>query len=318
MTTSYPATAGDAAGHFVETEARLLLRQGHEVHVLSPFGRVPPESFGIQHIQVAGTPLFGWPGALERLRRAPWLLPQAGLFAASVRRALARLAPLDRVVAHWLVPSAWPACLGGTPVSAVAHGSDVRLLQRLPRALARRILTDLLARGASFRCVSEALARDLVLLCPAIAECVYVEPCAIDIGQAPNRARARAELGVGEQKLVLVLARLVAAKRTRVALAAAALLPGVRVAVAGDGPERASLEADFPEVHFLGRLPRPEALTWLAAADVLLSPSRDEGAPTVVREALALGVDVVAFPSGDLRLWARREPLLWLTGPAGR
>jgi hypothetical protein len=35
-----------------------------------------------------------------------------------------------------------------------------------------------------------------------------------------------------------------------------------------------------------------------------------EGAPTVVREALALGVAVVSAPTGDLLQWARTEPLL--------
>ena len=57
-----------------------------------------------------------------------------------------------------------------------------------------------------------------------------------------------------------------------------------------------------------GRVPRDVALAWIAAADVLLSASRDEGAPSVVREARTLGTRVVAVAAGDLREWSRFDP----------
>ena len=68
----------------------------------------------------------------------------------------------------------------------------------------------------------------------------------------------------------------------------------------------------FPEATFVGQLPRAVALEWLAAADVLVSASREEGAPTVVREARALDVPVVARASGDLELWSREDPELFV------
>jgi glycosyltransferase involved in cell wall biosynthesis len=83
-----------------------------------------------------------------------------------------------------------------------------------------------------------------------------------------------------------------------------------RVFVVGDGPLSDALRARYPNVTFLGCLPRPEALAWIAADDRLVSASLLEGAPTAVREALALGVSVIAAPVGDLRQWARSEPLL--------
>ena len=55
-----------------------------------------------------------------------------------------------------------------------------------------------------------------------------------------------------------------------------------------------------------------EALTWIAAADVLLSASRSEGAPSVVREARALGVPVAAARVGDLPAWAQADAGLFL------
>jgi hypothetical protein len=64
----------------------------------------------------------------------------------------------------------------------------------------------------------------------------------------------------------------------------------------------------FPRARFVGHLERPLALAYLAAANVLVSASRQEGAPTTVREARALGTDVVSVAAGDLELWAHRDP----------
>lgn len=311
VTTSYPSAPGDAAGHFVEAEARALAEQGHDVYVLSPCARVQHEP-GLCHVRVRGAALFGWPGALERMKRAPWRAPGALAFAASVRATLTRLAPWDAVIAHWIVPSAWPSSLGHAPLTVVAHGSDVRLLGALPRAVSGRILGQLVARGASFRCVSEALRRDLCELCPEVAASAWVAPCALSLEAAPTRERARNALGVRE-RLVVFVGRVIPSKRLDVGLRAAALLPNVSLVVVGDGPALGALKQRHPGVRFMGRLSHDETLRWIAAADLLISASLDEGAPTTVREAVALGVDVVACPSGDLAAWAKSEPLLWVT-----
>ena len=80
----------------------------------------------------------------------------------------------------------------------------------------------------------------------------------------------------------------------------------------GDGPARAALARQAEEgggtaATFVGALPRREALAWVAAAGVLLHPSAVEAAPTVVREARALGVPVVACDAGDIAAWARDD-----------
>jgi glycosyltransferase involved in cell wall biosynthesis len=63
----------------------------------------------------------------------------------------------------------------------------------------------------------------------------------------------------------------------------------------------------FPRARFVGQVARPVALAYLAAADVLVSASQQEGAPTTVREARALGTEVVSVAAGDLELWARGD-----------
>jgi glycosyltransferase involved in cell wall biosynthesis len=114
------------------------------------------------------------------------------------------------------------------------------------------------------------------------------------------------------ERLAVVAGRLIPEKRLDVALGAASLVPGVRVVVLGDGPERARLARAFPDVTLAGLVPRERALLWIAAADVVLSASLEEGAPSVVREARALGTRVVALACGDLERRSAGDPGLFV------
>jgi glycosyltransferase involved in cell wall biosynthesis len=71
--------------------------------------------------------------------------------------------------------------------------------------------------------------------------------------------------------------------------------PGTKVVV-GDGPARASLEAEYPNVRFLGSLFGEELASAYAAADVFVFPSRTDTFGLVMIEALACGVPVAAYP----------------------
>ncbi len=69
----------------------------------------------------------------------------------------------------------------------------------------------------------------------------------------------------------------------------------MRLILVGDGPLRASLQAQLPEAHFCG-LQRGEALaTHYASGDLFLFPSLSETFGNVVLEALASSLGVVAY-----------------------
>jgi glycosyltransferase involved in cell wall biosynthesis len=312
VTTSYPLECGQAAGHFVASEAEALSERGHRVVVIAPgpLSSVCGDNPCI-HRLYTGT-LFGPPGAPARLRENPLRAAYAISFMSRARRLLRELGPFERVVAHWLVPCAWPIAVGSAPVlEAVAHGSDVRLLGALPRRLARCIIAQLLGAG-EIRCASEAQRARLTELCAAAARS-RVQPCALDVASAPTRAAARASLGLmRDERLVVISARLVPDKRVETALYGVAALPNATVVVVGGGPLLERLRRCFTSVRFTGQLAHQDALCWIAAADVLVSASRHEGAPTAVREARALGVPVVAVEAGDLRLWSQSDDELWV------
>jgi glycosyltransferase involved in cell wall biosynthesis len=67
------------------------------------------------------------------------------------------------------------------------------------------------------------------------------------------------------------------------------------------------LMREYPNVTWLGQRSRVDTLRYIRAANLLISASRSEGAPTVVREARALGTPVVAAIAGDLSNWAQTD-----------
>jgi len=72
-------------------------------------------------------------------------------------------------------------------------------------------------------------------------------------------------------------------------------LPGSKVVV-GDGPQRAELQAEFPDVVFVGAKHGEELAAHYASADVFVFPSRTDTFGLVVLEALASGLPVAAYP----------------------
>ncbi|MES2413591.1 MAG: glycosyltransferase family 1 protein [Pseudomonadota bacterium] len=72
-------------------------------------------------------------------------------------------------------------------------------------------------------------------------------------------------------------------------------MPGTKV-VCGVGPLETSLKERYPQVKWMGVLPRDELSKVYAAADVFVFPSRSETFGLVMLEAMASGTPVAAFP----------------------
>jgi glycosyltransferase involved in cell wall biosynthesis len=148
------------------------------------------------------------------------------------------------------------------------------------------------------------------VLCVSEAECgaalsgglrgrleVVVNGVDLDEVTPADRGKARARLGLGDGvPLAVCVGRLHRQKNQSVLIeiwpAVRERVPGATLALVGDGPDRATLEASAGEgIVFTGEV--PDVRDWLAAANVVAQPSRWEGLSLSLLEAMATARAVV-------------------------
>jgi len=184
-------------------------------------------------------------------------------------------------------------------VSNPLVGGRNRLKDRLRRWLFRRLAS----RVDAFACVSAQTRREVVALAPA-AEArakVVVNPVA-----PPAEAIPPARSSDPSHPALVGIGRLVPQKGFDVLIRALARLgPEVRLTLVGEGPERSALQALATEVGVADRVvfagEHADPLPWMAAADAVVLPSRFEGMPGVLIEAMACGRAVVASDLPSVR-----------------
>jgi glycosyltransferase involved in cell wall biosynthesis len=117
---------------------------------------------------------------------------------------------------------------------------------------------------------------------------------------ATPEMRARLTEGHPEEKLMVYIGRLSAEKEIETCRDALAAMPGVRLALVGDGPHRKKLEQYFAgtPTHFAGFLQGPDLAAAFASADAFFLPSRTETLGLVLLESMAAGCPVVTPCAG--------------------
>lgn len=123
---------------------------------------------------------------------------------------------------------------------------------------------------------------------------IHVLANAVDPGPSPDYE--------GRSDLVFV-GRLVAVKGVDVLLAALPKLTGSpTLHIVGDGPERERLQtrAEGLPVRFHGQVPLEAVADLLRGRRLLVAPSRSEGFPNAILEAMRLGIPAVASSVGSI------------------
>jgi glycosyltransferase involved in cell wall biosynthesis len=198
----------------------------------------------------------------------------------------------------------------GMPVVFTEHGRHFPDFPRPKRKVANRLL---LARRDRVVAVGRSVKQALIDNEGIPGRRIEVIPNGIDTDRfapaAGTRAAARRELAIGPADyLVLMVARLDPIKdhatAVRACAAAAVSVPGLKLVLVGDGPERPAIERLVREqnlgglVRLLGT--RHDVPRLLTAADTLLLTSVSEGIPLTLIEAMATGVPVVSTAVGSV------------------
>ncbi len=271
--------------------ARGLHDAGVEVTVgcLAPLGPVG------QELAAAGLPTFGCGACCAADIPALWRL----------HRVIGRIRPdlIHATLTHANVAARLVGAIRGVPV--VTATATIELERRWHAAIER--LTRNWDRGHIVN--SAAVAEHVVRAFRRPPNSVHLVPPSIDpppTGVDRSAMRAALDLDANEF-VVLWVGRLDPVKRLDIAVRCLAEMPSVpvRLLIAGDGPDRARLEREIAAsgnpaaVRLLGW--REDVPELLAAADAFVFPSRTEGMPNAVLEALAAGMPVVASDIPALR-----------------
>jgi len=257
-------------------------------------------------------------GLAQRLQRYAFVTTG---YAPALMRAICKPAPA-LLHAHFAIDAAQALPLARkleVPLIVTLHGYDIMASDESHRGsrwgrlyLARR--EQLYDRASLFLCVSEAIRRKAIER-GFPAHKLRVHAIGIDLEQyrpPPRPERAPIILFVGrlvEKKGCLHLVRAMGEVRR--------VLPQARLIVLGDGPERARLEAEAErwgcQAIFLGVQTVEQVRHWMASSRVLAAPSITarngdaEGLPTVLCEALAMGLPVACFRSSGIPELVRDE-----------
>ncbi len=288
---------------------RHLRRTGHEALVIAPGD--PPRT--CEGFEVVALPSVGLPGYPQV--RVPFVL------AGRLVRELERFAPDVIHLASPFVlggPVVRAAASLGIPVVAVYQtdvaGFALRYGMTTASNAAWRRIRSIHERAHITLAPSPTAARDLEL---RGVPRVRVWPRGVDtsaFSPAHRDGDLRAQLAPAGEVLVGFVGRLAAEKQVG-DLAVLGDLPGVRLVIIGDGPERERLTGRLAGAHFTGLLQGAGLSRAVASLDIVVHPGPHETFCQAAQEAMASGVPVVAVGAGGLLDLVDSSRTGWLYPP---
>lgn len=213
---------------------------------------------------------------------------------------------------HWIIPQGIVQSFFDIPYIVTGHGGDVKLLNKFPFSALKG---KCLSKAFSVTVVSEELRHSLKPYEKRLElNKVSVIPMGCDLDKFNKNNYVDNFFSQEGKKVILFVGRLAEKKGLEYILDAMGIVDALLVIV-GDGPLRGKVDmrreeinrkAGFEKIKMLGAKNHMELPTIYASADIMAVPSVTaldgdaEGMPTVVIEALASGLPVVASRHGGI------------------
>ena len=317
VSNAYPDFEGSYHGIFVRRIAEDMAAKGYFSHLVVP--RIFSKSAPFELYPTHSVSRFRFPSAQKLLIEYEGLpifrfsvLAAGGTLAAlrTIRRSGCRL-----VHAHWAAPAGLIALaaarLKNLPLVVTVHGSDYRLAAERGGVFSlafNRVVT------AADRVISVSGEITEYLLTRAHLEEKSVVTCPMGADERIFNMHARAESLFDHGFTVISTRNHFPHYRVTDLLEAAATakqkIPGLRLAILGQGPETAALKdragslgIGENEVVFPGRVEPARLASLLAAARIYVSTSPVEGTSTSLLEAMACGALPVVTDIPSNRSW---------------
>ncbi len=311
---TFPRWEGDTEPRFVLDLSRNMTDE-FDVTVLvpaAPGAKAEEDMEGVHVIRYHYFPIHRWetlcyPGAIvPRIKEKKIRILLVPFLLLALYFRLAKILPeYDIVHAHWIIPQGIVQSFFKKPYIVTGHGGDVTSLNK---GVIKKLKIRCIRKAKHVTVVSEHLKDKIKELLPE-AE-LDVISMGVDTERFGKRYRVANYFGQGNKKVVLFVGRLAEKKGVTFLIEAMKQVDALLIIV-GDGPLRQSLEKQALElekgkVTFLGGRTHDELRTIYASADVFVIPSvtakdgDQEGLPTVILEAMASGLPIVASKSGGI------------------
>ena len=314
LTNSYPDKEDrHYGGIFVKEQVRYLAEHFNEAYVISPqpYGSNRNlRDYEYDNVRVYYPRFFHLPIEFFRKRLGD------NFFKASLQVIKREKLEFDLVHAHFTWPSGYAGALLkkelNMPLVITAHGFDIYEVPFRSEYYRRKVLSAL---GAADHIITVSKSNVEIL-----TKKLEVSPGKVslipngfdgDLFRPMAKEEARARLGLpSEKKITLTVGNLVPVKGHEYLIGAAEEVvkekPNALFVIVGSGPLRKKLEnlVRFFNIesyfYFAGARPHEEIPLWMNAADVFVLPSLIEGNPTVMFEALGVGLPFVGTAVGGV------------------
>ena len=316
LSNSFPDSENSNRAIFIRKLAYLLSEDGYRIFVVTPKIFKDSKYFENQNdVRVFRFPFMARNKLLIEYQKVPYgkmILYYISGFFLTIYVILKYKCYL--IHTHWAIPTGLIAMLTGAllrrPFIVTIHGSDFRLATEKSKFL-RIIFIWICKKARHITCVSKVQEEEIKKMEIQKGK-IWTFPMGIDESFLEAR-KFREKKSNGQVHTIISNRNLLSLYNVSLLIRAIPMVleeePDTQFLIAGDGPERESLEQEAKDlnlgsnVRFLGRIPHEKMPSLLGQADIYVSTSLHDGTSVSLLEALGSGAFPVVTDIPSNREW---------------